>query len=323
MSTRIVIAGVSERDVDLLLLEEFQSSTSFQEWFVSQALGPSVSLGHCVAAQRSVTQSTGESDLEIVFIDAQGTQTRMLIENKVNAGLQPFQAERYHLRGEAYVSRGECSAYYTVIVAPARYFGESGTTKGFDWRVTYEQILQWFIQAEFLGERRQYKTALLKSAIDKGTLGYQPEEDAPTTEFWRAYWLLSREHAPELEMKEPTIKPSGSTFIYFRPPALPRGIEICHKLTRGCVDLQLSGMGHRLNEVHTVLAHRFTADMQLSQAAKSAAIRLTVPVLDTNGLVETQIQEIRAGLDAARHLLQWFLEHQNAWSIYKDSSQPH
>lgn len=33
MVARISIAGVSERDIDLLVLEEFQSSPSFVTWF--------------------------------------------------------------------------------------------------------------------------------------------------------------------------------------------------------------------------------------------------------------------------------------------------
>lgn len=209
MSSKIAIAGVSERDIDLLLLEEFQSSTSFQEWFVTQILGASTCLGRCVAAERSVTHSTGESDLEITFSDASESLTRIMIENKVNAGLQHQQAARYHERGDFHIASNQCVACHIVIVAPAHYFGSPDATKGFGSRITYEQILAWFLNATELGERRKYKVALLKSAIDKGTLGYQPEEDALATCSWRDYWRLARDYAPELEMKQPGIKPSG------------------------------------------------------------------------------------------------------------------
>ena len=86
MRSENTIAGISERDIDLLLLEEFQSATGLEDWFVAQTLGLSVRLGEGVSADRSVSQSTGESDLEIVFSDQGGT-TCLLIENKVNAGL--------------------------------------------------------------------------------------------------------------------------------------------------------------------------------------------------------------------------------------------
>ncbi len=313
MSARISIAGVSERDIDLLLLEEFQSSISFQEWFLSQTLGNDASLGQCVSAVRSVTQSTGESDLEVGFSTPDGRRTRILIENKINAGMQPSQAERYRLRGDGYILRHECSAYHTILVAPERYFGESAGTKGFDHRLTYEELRRWFETAESLGERRNYKILLLSSAIDKGTLGYQPEEDLPTTTFWREYWLLARQRAPELEMKEPGSKPSGSTFVLFRPPSLPRNVDICHKLTHGFVDLQLRGMGQRLNEVHALMGSYFLPEMRIAPAEKSAALRLAVPVLDTNAALETQQDAVLAGLDAAKQLLRWFMNHQGLW----------
>src|SRR4051812_47031879 len=124
MSARIAIAGVSERDVDLLLLEEFQSSTSFRKLFLSRCPKLSDNVGLFTAASRSVTHSSGESDLEVDFLSADGVKTRLLIENKVRAGFQLQQAERYHLRGASYIAAGVCAAYHTVIVAPRRYFGD-------------------------------------------------------------------------------------------------------------------------------------------------------------------------------------------------------
>lgn len=321
MSALISISGVSERDIDLLLLEEFHASPQFRIWFIVQSLGFSVAPEYFVSAQRSVTHTTGESDLEVVFANVNGAKTQLLIENKINAGFQPRQAERYRHRGIAYIARGQCVAFHTVIIAPERYFGEAEATKGFDGRLTYEQLHDWFLLSEELGERRLYKAALLHSAITKATYGYQPEEDASNTEFWRAYWLLSRQYAPELEMKEPSSKPSGSDFIYFCPSSLPKGVEICHKFHRGCVDLQLKGMGRRLNEVNTVLSLHFTPEMRLVGAAKSAAIRIAVPLLDSSICPADQMVSIQAGMEEARNLLVWFLKYQDTWLNHLSSPQ--
>lgn len=321
MSTRAAIAGVSERDIDLLLLEEFQASPSFQQWFVAQALGTDVHLGSCVAAVRSVTHSTGESDLEITFATDDGTRTQIMIENKVTAGLQPLQAQRYLSRGAEYTARGLCAAFHTVIVAPYRYFGTSETHKGFGGRVTYEQILAWFEEAKHLGERRNYKITLLRSAIDKGTLGYQPEEDAATTDFWRSYWGLALRYAPELEMTEPRSKPSGSGFIHFRPPILPRGIDIVHKFNFGYVDLHLRDMGKRLNEVRAVLGSRLEIGMTLESATKSAAIRLGVPQLNASMTMAQQEEAAIAGIEAAKRLLAWFLTNKEVWLHHIQTQQ--
>lgn len=310
MSARISIAGVSERDIDLLLLEEFQSSRAFRQWFAAQVLGKARRLGELISAQRSVTHSAGEIDLEIVLSDESGREVRILIENKVNAGFQPQQAERYRKRGESYVSRKAGAEYHTVIIAPSRYFGDTASTKGFDKRITYEAVLDWFTHAHELGARRAYKTTLLKSAIEKGTLGYQPEEDKPVTNFWRAYWRFARDHAPELEMKEPKQKPSRAGFIHFFPRSLPRGIEIHHKFKKGRVDMQVKGFGNRLNELHRSLHRHLRRNMTLKQAGKSGAIRVEVPALDPNRPFEEQLPQAQIGLRAAMDLLHWFREHQ-------------
>lgn len=319
MTASISIAGVSERDIDLLLLEEFQSTPSFQEWFVGQIFGPDRKLGKCIAANRSVTDFTGESDLEVVFMDQDNFQTKLMIENKVNAGLQPLQAQRYIERGEGHLASGKCSAFHTIIIAPRRYYGPTDGSKGFGSRLTYEEVLGWFEQASFLGDRRNYKIALLKSAIDKGTLGYQPEIDGPTTNFWYSYWQLACQRAPDLEMKEPKEKPSGSGFVHFRPPKLPRGVDIVHKLNFGYVDLHLRGMGKRINEVRSVLGPFMNEDMVFAPAAKSAAIRVEVPKLKASQGMLQQEELAAVGVDAAKRLLEWFLAHKETWRLHVES----
>lgn len=117
--------------MDLLLLEEFIASRAFGVWFARQIVDASLDVGECKDAQRSVTDATGESDLEVTFANGCGQCTRFLIENKVGGGLQPRQAERYRLRGTRYVSQGLCTRYYSVIVAPSRYFGTCTGTKDF------------------------------------------------------------------------------------------------------------------------------------------------------------------------------------------------
>lgn len=311
MVTRISIAGVSERDIDLLFLEEFQSSPSFLKWFQDLVLGKNSPSMDFVSARRSVRYAFGEIDLEVVLAKPSGKEVRFLIENKVNAGFQPQQAERYRESGNSHVASKDGATYYTVLIAPKEYFGKGQSTKGFDKTLTYETICDWFEQAAELGTRRKYKIALLKSAIDKGTLNYQPVEDAPVTEFWKAYYAMASDIAPELKMKEPTGKPSGAGFIYFRPQEfLPRGFEICHKFKKEHVDLHIKGMGRRLDEVDHALRSHFRHGMKTYSAGISAAIRVMVPRLDPGRSFSEQQSQARAGLEAAKELLAWFIEKQ-------------
>lgn len=78
------IAGVSERDVDLLLLEEFIASAEFARWFLMRVGDEAHANYNVVGARRSVTESVGESDVLIVLTS--GTDTKyLLIENKIAA----------------------------------------------------------------------------------------------------------------------------------------------------------------------------------------------------------------------------------------------
>jgi hypothetical protein len=151
--------------------------------------------------------------------------------------------------------------------------------------------------------------ALLTAAIDKAVLGYHPQADAPVTDFWRRYWLTTLRLAPELEMREPDAKPGGAGFIYFWPAALPRGIELCHKLHHGHVDLQFNGWGTRVQSLRGIVAAHLHPGMQLGRANKSAAIRVETPVLNTGQPFVDQEGAVIVGIQSARSLLQWYESH--------------
>jgi hypothetical protein len=307
-----MISGVCERDIDLLLLEEFQAESGFTDWFVQWFFGDDSGLVACIAAKKSVTQSTGESDLEVDLAGADGSVTRMMIENKVGAGLQPQQAERYRQRGEGYMRNGVCSAYWTTIAAPRRYFGSETSNKGFNFRLDYEDLVEWFQEAKHLGNRRDYKIMLLQSAIEKGTLGYQPVEDAAATQFWHLYWETSRSIASVLELKEPGGKPPRSGRAHYLPPDLPAGTKILHKLRRSVVDLQLRGLGPRTNAMHERLQALLEPDMSVTRTSKSAVVRLAVPKIEPQMPFEPQVEDVRTGIEAALRLYEWALRHRSA-----------
>lgn len=302
----ISVAGVCERDVDLLLLEEFIASDSFRNWFLCAA-GIQAQSFRLVQAARSVTFSNGESDLELTFESDDGNRTRFLIENKIAAGLQPRQAERYQERGESYCRRGLCHQFRTVLIAPARYFGEDRNRKGFDTVLTYEAIRDQIRLAD--NGRVLYRDYMLTKAIEKAELGWQPIEDGPVTRFWERYWELTCEIAPELGLKKPGSKPSHSSFIYFLPPSLPSHVDLYHKVVYGHVDLQFGGMGLRTAEIQHELGAHLSPEMRIEQASKSAVIRVKVPHIDmTEDLADLE-ERMTRGIRVAQLLLQWYLDH--------------
>ena len=305
----IKIAGVCERDIDLLLLEEFTSET-FCAWFIEQALGGSgVRFVKLLSAQRGVTQTTGESDLEVVFLTESQQPICLLIENKIGAAFQPTQAMRYHCRGENYRQQGKCERYVAVLLAPSKYVGgDARDHRGFDTSISYETIQQWFQTQNGLGDRRRYKQALLGAAIQKALFGYQPQEDAAVNRFWQQYWMLCQQIAPSLEMGEPNGKPARATFVHFRPGRLPRGLSIVHKMALGHVDLEFAGHGKKLSNLRAQFGSRLLDGMAIVKATKSGAIRVRVPPVDPAKEFAVQQAAVQQGVSAAKTLLRWYAE---------------
>ncbi|HOB54013.1 MAG TPA: hypothetical protein PK176_14275 [Acidobacteriota bacterium] len=129
--TDLSITGVCERDIDLLLLEEFHAGDRFWRWLAGMVLGEHLAAARFVRARHSVDQSSGESDLELAIEVPAGRRSRrsrprrirILFENKLDAMFQPQQAERYRQRGDAYLQNGECDRWVTVLLAPKVYLG--------------------------------------------------------------------------------------------------------------------------------------------------------------------------------------------------------
>lgn len=298
------ISGVSERDIDLLLLEEFIASQEFQRVFLTKCCIKDTSY-HLIDAQRSVTDSTGESDLEIKFKNREEQTLALLIENKVNANFQKNQQKRYCIRGENYIKNGTLDSFLTVLIAPKSY--HSDQLEGFDFRVNYEDVLDYFESNDAIGDRKKYKVAILQSAINKGSSGYQQVADQQVTQFWYDYWKIAQDIAPELTMEKPANKPSASSFIYFNKNSkLPNDVSLVHKLTHGHFDLQFKDMGDKLDQMHCKYAECLDKGMSIDKAAKSASIRVSVPTLSLADTVESQKKAVMEGMLKGKALLQWF-----------------
>jgi hypothetical protein len=305
---KVLVSGVCERDIDLLLLGECVANPKFVQWLVA-TIGLDEALGSVlVRAERSATLSNGESDLELLLEHpSTGDKYMLMLENKIAAGFQPQQAERYVFRGQGHVLRRECTAFRSVLIAPQKYLGKDASTKGFNKVITYEAILGWCAAAYRGQTRLRYLSRMLEAAIEKSTYGYQPLEDKPVTAFWHRYWLLSCQIAPELEFQEPAGKPAKSSFLYFQPYELPKGVRLCHKVTRGNVDLQFAGLGERTNQLRKKLEGFLEKKMEVVKIEKSAAVRLHVTRMDINSELERNVELMTTGILAAKHLLAWYI----------------
>jgi len=305
VTTRIVIPDVCERDIDLLLLEEFVASADFRSWFLSQiGVEETASLA---AACRSVKTVSGESDLELALQGSVGA-VKVLIENKVDAAFQPNQPQRYAERAREYRRSGKFREIVTVVMAPEVYFGEEAGSSGFDAKVTYESALSWFSASDRKSDRTEYKLALLRGAINRGRLGWKLVPHPSVSQFWQAYWQLAEKIAPQLSMPVPRKEiPADSHFIRFRPATLPPKVSLWHKVGYGHVDLQFSEMGDRLAEMERLYRAALLPSMRIEKAAKSAVIRVRVDPVDMTRATFADCEaSIRKGIETATLLLDWY-----------------
>ncbi len=298
--TTILLRGISERDIDLLLVEELVATADFRAWFGAQAgIAPSAQVE---TVARSVNTSTGESDLEVTFRDTESL-TRVLVENKIDAILQPRQPERYAERAASYIATGVCKGVVTLLVAPERY---TGGASGFDRRLTYETLREWFSNQGEADARSQYKVHLLDAAIERGSTGWLLVPDEAATAFWQQYWEVAAATAPELRMPKPGVKPATSGFIRFLPPVLPAGVNLIHKVPLGKVDLQFAGMAEQLAAFKTKHQRHLEPDMRIARAQKSMVIRIHVPPASPQGSLEDAEPAAIEGINAAVRLLSWY-----------------
>lgn len=101
------IVCVTERDIDLLILEELAVNEDFCRWLVRRLPGEP-NYQNTLGAWHSVCDTTlGESDIVYAFVAATGKRIAVLIENKIGAPPQPEQAERYKQRGSKGIDRGD------------------------------------------------------------------------------------------------------------------------------------------------------------------------------------------------------------------------
>ena len=288
------VEAVSERDIDLLLLEELNVSDEFSAWFHSKVTQSSETVSIKDAWHSISDPILGESDLVAVYNNG----LAILIENKINAIAQPTQGKRYEQRGIKGIENAHWTSFRTCMIAPILYLQKEQDAAVYDSTLSYEEISEWFISKR--DQRSKYKGYLLNEAIEQNRRGYTIVPSESVTEFWSKYWILSIQQYPELEMKKPGLKPANSDWPDFRPSTLDKRFSIVHKLARGDVDLQITGASESIDELAERLSNHA---VEVVQAGKSAAIRIQVDPIDRSKPFDAQKDSVLEGLNAAKVLL--------------------
>ena len=263
---------VEERDIDLLLMEEFHVSTDFVEWFCAQArVSGTIEFA---GAWHSVSDEDGESDL-LLRVQASGKRIAVLVENKIAAPEQPEQDARYRLRGARARDAGLCDSFVTCICAPRAYLSSLASASMYESRIAYEDIRDWYAGRE--GARHVWRKRIMTEAIERGRRGYVMSVHPSNLNFHRDYWEYVQQHHPGLIMREPKKRGAKSNWVILKSLEMPKNVQLVHKLDQSCVELEFA----RTSAANLAgLRREWPQEIRVRQKSKSAVLSIKVPPID-------------------------------------------
>jgi putative lipoic acid-binding regulatory protein len=262
---KIQIDATLERDMDLLIIEEFITDKEFANIFLSK-----VDIGdyEIEEAIHSKTDAEfGESDI-VFILKVSGKRHAIHIEDKVDAMAMPNQCDRYSKRAAKDIAKGQYDSYSVLIVAPAKYLSENTEAQKYPCKVTYEELADFFRAKD--GARYQYKLALIERAIIEQKNGYQYEADARMVAFCAAINEYQKENYPSL--------PPFSVAWWPECFSLMKGAKLLFKANKGYCDLQFKKT--TIAELCSKVQNFISPRMHIVEAGKSASVRIEVKPID-------------------------------------------
>lgn len=303
MKEMLPLEAVTERDIDLLLLEEATVSEEFRELLFTKALGSTTTKISDAKIWHSVSDAElGESDLILRAKLEIGSVVALLIENKIDAPPQPEQAARYASRGQMGIRDREWESFRSLIVAPQKYLETDKEANRYDAKMSYEDICKWFSVVNAESKRAAFKINMLRQAIDQNRRGYNPKIDEEITRFFHEYWLLSQRHFPELNAEDPGPRTSTSSWISFRPTGISGNRKIWHKIEYGEVDLELPFPATDVERITEKYQSLLPVDVKIVKRGKSLGLRIKVSRLERLQPLSEQEREALTAMRAALRL---------------------
>ena len=295
-----IFSDISERDMDLLFLEEFACSEVFLKLFLDKI---KIENATVITLEHSKTDvEYGESDITVI-VQSNERKIALLIEDKIDAIAMPNQYGRYMLRGERGIANGDYSEFYVFIIAPQKYLSENTEAKKYPYQISYEECIHYF---EVLNNKRsEFKLQQIKSAVTKQKTGYQVIASERATNFWNQYVEYQKKNYSDLWLTNGTGKKGAyATWVQFAVHI--KKVHIIHKIESGFVDLEFSGYADKISELKnyiiSVIGDLNNHGLGVFKTGKSAVLRIQVPKIDFDINFETESNKIEECLQAVSTL---------------------
>lgn len=345
------LSHATERDIDLMLVEELHASGDFVKWMAARAGLSGQAAAWDVKHSKRRTRSRREIDIFLEIDEPNGRRAALLIENKLDATEQPDQAESYREELDA-LAEGYASAGM-VIICPDAYAGQHvGFTAKFDAIISYEDIRDYFLEvAEEVGSevvlRYRFRAEIFDQAINKHRRGYTAIPDKVVGDFNARYVALLAEVAPEIRpgnsMKKPA-NPRESTSMIFDQAAtladLPSEIRprrFAHELGRGSekranyVAVTFAGWGAALPHIKSSLeadSIELGADFEAKPPTKTRpnpglVMSVATEPVDNQDDFDGQVDALEDGIAVASELRRWLLQNRATLHEWKRLVENH
>jgi hypothetical protein len=106
-------------------------------------------------------------------------------------------------------------------------------------------------------------------------------------------------------MRKPGPKGLRADLIKFCPLGLPPGVNLIHRLSHDCIDLEFEYFGYRLEELDRIYGVHLGRHESIVRVGRSGAIRVPVPNVNPKLPFEPQQQSVLAAIYTAQERLKW------------------
>jgi hypothetical protein len=326
----LTLTHATERDIDLLLIEELKCSRSFVEWFrgeVAKRVGR-ITQFESFEVTHSKRRQHVRREIDITLnLLAGDHRTIFLIENKLDTSPQPKQAESYREEAALLIAGGVQNVW-TILICPNEYYkAENEFSDSFDVVITYEVIKSFFLRQSKIAEgelsaRLGYRAALMDQAITKARRGYSPVPLPAVSRFASRYVELLKEKGIELPPGPSMLKESAggeSKTMIFAPTAIPSWpflpqMRLVHQLREANANLCFYTWGDLFSHLAGVIGadldgttYRLVPTINKRVGGRSGLmIVVDTPFVDNLGSFDNQIAAIEEGQRNTLLLRDWF-----------------
>lgn len=295
MFVDVFFEGITERDMDLLLMQKLSRDVSFLKRFFLSETGYADCVIESLCVSHSVITEDGETDIEVIITTDDQRKIALLIEDKIDAPAMDEQADRYIIRGNKAIEEGKYNEYHVFIVAPEKYLYTNAEARKYPHRVSYESI------RDSLSD--PYETAVINKALN-GYGGVTLARNQQVTDFWDKVYDFADEYYNGIFMIQGKrgLQRSGYPGQWISINC-NNVFSIQIKNDRGYTDLEIKNYADKF-EVFCKDNKKVIDDKKLfiRVASKSLAIRKYTEPVDFTKPFETQEPTLRNAFDAAKEL---------------------